>query len=64
MGLTCYWVSSQKMTFLVEVDCENIVRSTAPIARRFVGQSFKNLLGWISKQGGLRTEVLPERSEK
>jgi len=54
VGLTCYWVSSLKMTFLVEVDHGGIVRNAAPIAHRFIGQTLESLLGWMNKQGGLQ----------
>jgi hypothetical protein len=42
----------------VDTDEHDIVVGGAPIIRRFVGQSFQNLLNWARKLGGLRVEGL------
>lgn len=57
--MTWWWVSSRRMTFDVEVTDGRIV-DAAPIARKFIQQSFSNLLRWMERQGGLRV-VRPDR---
>lgn len=47
-----YWVSCEKFTIRVEVEHGRITKA-APIARRFVGQQFTNLLKWAAGLGGL-----------
>lgn len=52
--MTIYWVSSGRMTFEVSVDERNIIRDTAPIGRKFIGQPLDNLARWMKRQGGFR----------
>lgn len=52
------WVSTLRMTFAVRVQ-EGVVRETAPIARKFIGQPAENLRRWLMKQPGFRWERLP-----
>lgn len=53
------WLSTERMTFLAELDEQGMVVDAAPIARRFVGQPFGNLRRWLRRQGGYRGLVLP-----
>jgi len=53
-----YWVSTTKFTVRVEVDRSGRITDAAPLARRFVGQQWKNLVNWCRKIGGLRIEEL------
>lgn len=53
-----YWCSTVKMTFWARVDARGVVVDSAPIARKFIGQPFENLRGWLARQGGLRIERL------
>jgi hypothetical protein len=50
------------MTLTVVVRDGKIVTS-APIARRFVGQHLTHLLRWMERQGDLQTEVLDGRRD-
>lgn len=56
-----FWLSSLEMTVFVVINERDIVIETAPITRRFIGQPLKNLVKWMSVQGGLRMEELDER---
>jgi len=51
VSMTRYWVSAPKMTVTVTVDENNIIKGTAPITQKFVGQKLDNLLDWMKKQG-------------
>jgi hypothetical protein len=53
-----FWLSTKKMTFWCLVGNRTVLE-TAPIARKFVGQSFDNLIVWLILQGDLRVEILP-----
>lgn len=55
-----YWVSSNRITILVEVGIDNLIRDAPPIARKFIGQRFENLIKWMAKQGGLRVVKLKD----
>ncbi len=59
-GVTDYWLSCQKFTVLVRVDDTQIIRYTAPISRKFVGQPFDNLKRWASRWGPLDVQQLRE----
>lgn len=48
-----WWVSSSKMTVGVITTDELIIKETAPIAQKFVGQYLGDLLRWMEKQGNL-----------
>lgn len=58
--MKCYWLSSKKMTVLVEVQDGRIIQA-APVVRKFIGQPVQNLIRWMRKQGGLRIEELDAR---
>jgi hypothetical protein len=45
-GMTAFWFSCPAFTIQVNVDADGIIRSTAPIARRFIGQPLANLERW------------------
>ena len=49
--ITDWWVSNPRMTFWVRTHDEVII-DAAPIARRFVGQPFRNLVRWMRRIGG------------
>lgn len=48
-----WWVSSDRMTFVVTT-VDNKIIDSAPIGKKFIGQRLVNLLKWMKKQGGLR----------
>ena len=50
-----WWVSTRRMTFGVLV-VDGVVRDSAPIGRRFIGQPATNLGEWLRGQGGFRAE--------
>lgn len=54
-----WWLSTRRMTFQATVN-KGIVVDAAPIARRFIGQSFKRLKDWLRRQGGFRTNCIKE----
>lgn len=50
-----HWLSSNYMTVGVAVDPDTgKIIDAAPIVRKFVGQPLRNLINWMSRQGGLR----------
>ena len=51
------WLSSRRMTIAVDV-VNGIIVETPPVVGKFVGQPIWNLIRWMRKQGGLRTEWL------
>lgn len=53
-----HWVSSNSLTVLVYVDEKGIIVNAPPVVRVFVEQPLDNLLNWMDRQGGLRTEVM------
>lgn len=53
-----WWLSSHKMTFSVGVNDSNIIVDPAPIIKKFKGQPLNNLIGWMKKQGGFRSEKM------
>lgn len=57
---TRWWASCNKFTVFVEVDENKRIVDTAPVVRRFIGQSFDNLLRWFAGFGGLRYEEIGE----
>lgn len=59
---TVWWVSCEKFTIWVETDEERRIVDIAPVARRFKGQSFDNLLRWFAGFGGLKYEQINKRS--
>lgn len=56
--MKCYWLSSKKMTVLVDVQ-DGRITEAAPVVRKFIGQPLQNLIRWMRRQGGLRIEELP-----
>ncbi len=59
-GEIYYWVSSSRITILVKVGIDNLILDTPPIARKFIGQRFENLIKWMARQGGLRVVKLKD----
>jgi len=53
-----YWISSNRITILVEFNPDGTIRDAPPIARKFIGQPLENLIKWMAKQGGLQVERL------
>ncbi len=49
-----WWLSTTRMTVLVECDEQDIITATPPIVRKFIGQPIDNLIAWMKKQPGLR----------
>lgn len=41
-----WWLSNQKMTVVVTVQGTKII-DTSPIVRKFIGQPFQNIVGWM-----------------
>jgi len=56
--LKAYWLSSNKMTVIVEVNHRGIIVKAAPIVRKFLGQPISNLIKWMKRQGGFKQELL------
>lgn len=52
-----YWLSSHRMTVGVSV-VSGLIHTTAPIVSKFKGQPLKNLINWMSKQGGFKYDKL------
>ena len=53
------WISHPVATGQVGVDAQEIIRSTPPCWRTFLGQPLGNLTKWLAKLGpGLKTEVM------
>jgi len=54
---TFTWLSTERMT--VGVSCtDGIITNTPPIVRKFVGQSIKNLINWMSRQPGFKMQKI------
>lgn len=59
-----WWLSSKAMTIEVEIEAdlnhydENIITKTPPIARKFIGQPFGQLISWMMDQGDFRMEEM------
>lgn len=53
-----HYLSSRKMTVLVDVNSRDEIVSAPPIVRKFVGQSLDALVRWMKKQGGFVHEKL------
>lgn len=51
-----YYVSCPTMTIQVDVIDGKIVKA-APIAKKFVGQPFNNLLNWLEKIGNKFVQI-------
>lgn len=63
--MPAYWVSTNRMTLLVETDARDVVIQAAPIARKFIGQPAANLRKWLERQGGyVGVEMPPAGSVK
>lgn len=45
-----YYVSAKFFTCAVVVDDDGIILKSAPIVRRFIGQSFENLMRWTQHE--------------
>ena len=52
-------VSTKRMTFWVRTDGLRIMDS-APIAKKFIGQRFENLICWLERQEGLEISWMPK----
>ena len=55
-----YWLSSNKMTVIVDIDDDGIIVYGSPIVRKFRGQPLVNLVNWLDRQGGLRLYLYPD----
>ena len=47
------------MTFAVDVDDDDVIRDTAPVVGKFVGQPLSNLLRWLGRYGSVNVVELP-----
>ena len=57
------WISNEFATFTVDTE-DGIIVNAAPIARRFKGQPFVNLLWWMQKKGGVTVvKTLEKKNE-
>ena len=54
--MSWWYVSSDQMTCAVELDDNNVIVTTPPILRRFVGQPATSLGDWLRPQGDARFE--------
>ena len=45
------WVSCEMATCFVHTNDQNVIVHTAPIFRKFEGQSIDNLLDWLKRRG-------------
>ncbi len=54
-----WWVSCTRFTIRVST-INGIIKEAAPIARKFIGQDFRNLLKWASGFGGLQYQDLDD----
>ena len=52
-----YWLSTNKMTVMVETDDKEIIKDSPPIVRKFIGQPINNLINWLKKQDGFQMKV-------
>ena len=53
-----FWLSSEKMTVLVDTNAEGKITKAAPVVNTFVGQHINNLVKWMKKQGGFKYKQL------
>lgn len=56
-----FWFSTPRMTVYVGIDAGNVIRVTAPITRKFIGQPIRNLANWMRRQGDFFFCELPPR---
>lgn len=47
-----YWLSSEEMTVIVEINHIGVIINTPPVVHRFIGQPLDNLVFWMQKQPG------------
>jgi hypothetical protein len=52
------WLSCPIFTVQVNVDCNMIITSAAPIVTRFIGQPYLNLWNWARRSGPAKEIVL------
>ena len=58
-----YWVSCNKFTVGIVTlgkGKEAIICKAPPIARKFLGQPFRNFVQWANRFGGLKLDGFPE----
>lgn len=55
-----YWVSCNWVMVLVSVDSNNKIVNCVPIWKKFLGQNFNNLIGWINNKSYVIYEVLKD----
>ena len=54
-----WWVSTRHFTVGIRISSDGVVTDTAPLLRRFVGQSKYNLWRWLKRQPGLVVAPMP-----
>lgn len=52
--MTTYWMSTRKMTVVVDTNAEGVIVATPPIVRKFKWQHIDRLRAWLVRQGGYR----------
>jgi len=57
------WISNEFATFIVETE-DGIIVDTAPIAKRFKGQPWMNLLHWMNSKGGPTMIKILEKNDE
>lgn len=57
------WLSNEFATFTIETEVSIIV-DAAPIAKRFKGQHFMNLVHWMNSKGGPTTIKILSQENK
>jgi hypothetical protein len=53
-----FWLSSNKVTVMVDTDADGKITKAAPAVNIFVGQHLNNLVKWLRKQGGFKYKRL------
>ena len=55
-----WWLSTETMTVIVEVDGRDKIVRTPPVLRRFLGQDLDRLKSWLKKQPGYIESLIPD----
>lgn len=55
-----FWISTEQMTILIDVNEDAVVCAAPSIVRKFIGQPARNLFVWMRKQPGFKWCELTE----
>ena len=58
LKIKAYWISTSWATAYVEVDDREIITSTAPVWKKFIGQPVSNLINWLSSKDKPELETI------